>query len=335
MKNILVTGGAGFIGSHTVVELAKAGYNPVIIDNLCNSEASVLVNLGKIIGKPVTFYEHDFQDKDFLDDVIKKETITGVIHFAAFKSVGESVKNPMKYFENNVDGLISLIGVLQTNNVQDLVFSSSCTVYGEPDSLPVDESAPIKPAESPYGATKQIGEMIIKDATAASNSLRSVSLRYFNPIGAHESALIGELPKGDPENLVPRIARSVAGLLPPITVFGNDYKTADGTCVRDYIHVQDLADAHVKALTYLEDKSAGFFDVFNIGMGVGISVMELITTFEEATEQKVNYEIGPRRDGDVEATYASVKKANEVLNWHATKSLEVALSDAWRWQQTL
>ncbi len=335
MKSILVTGGAGFIGSHTVVELVNAGYDPIIVDNLSNSRESVLANIEKIVNRPITFYKHDYQDKAFLSSVIKKEQVTGVIHFAAFKAVGESVKQPLKYYENNVSGLVNLLEVLEENNVDDLVFSSSCTVYGEPEKLPVTETASIKPPTSPYGATKQFCERIINDSARVSKSLRSVSLRYFNPIGAHSSRHIGELPIGVPMNLVPYLTQSVAGLRPALIVHGNDYPTADGTCIRDYIHVVDLAKAHVKSLDYIAAKSPGFYDVFNIGTGQGSSVLEVINTFEKVNHKKVQYKIGPRRDGDVVATYASTEKANKVLNWHAEKTLDDALLDAWQWQEKL
>lgn len=335
MKNILVTGGAGFIGSHTVVELAGSGYNPIIIDDFSNSERSVIERLEKIIGKPVKAYEGKFQDVELLRKIIVDEKIDGVIHFAAFKAVGESVGQPLKYYRNNVAGLVSLLEVMEENDIQNLVFSSSCTVYGEADKLPLTEDAPVKPAESPYGATKQMDELIIRDATLASGNLRSISLRYFNPIGAHPSADIGELPIGRPAILVPFITQVAAGWLDQLTVFGDDYPTPDGTCVRDYIHVVDLARAHVKAIEHLKNQKAKFHDVFNVGTGKGSSVLEVINTFEKVTGQKVNYKIGPRRSGDIIANYADPSKSEKVLGWKAQKSLADALEDAWRWQQTL
>jgi UDP-glucose 4-epimerase len=335
MRNILVTGGAGFIGSHTVVELVNAGYNPVIIDNLSNSNKSVIDNIGRIVNRPIIFYKHNYQDESFLSKVIKNEKITGVIHFAAFKAVSDSVDHPLKYYDNNVCGLVNLLKVLEEQRIDDLVFSSSCTVYGEPEKLPITEKALIKPATSPYGATKQFCEKIISDCTVVSKSLRSISLRYFNPIGAHHSGYIGELPKGIPMNLVPFLTQAVAGLRPGLTVYGKDYPTADGTCVRDYIHVVDLAKAHVKALDFLASKSSGFYDVFNIGTGHGSSVLEIINTFEKVNNKKVPYKFGPRRQGDVISTYASTKKANEVLKWEAEKTLSEALFDAWQWQEKL
>lgn len=335
MKNILVTGGTGFIGSHTVVELFSAGYQPIIIDNFSNSERSVLDGIAKISGYQPIFYEGDFQDKKLLAKILTSHKIDGVIHFAAYKSVGESVEKPLKYFQNNVAGLVTLLEVLEQHKVKHLVFSSSCTVYGEADKLPLTESAPVKLPASPYGATKQMGEQIIKDTTYASKNLRSLSLRYFNPIGAHPSAFIGELPIGRPMVLVPFIAQTVAGWWPELNVFGDDYPTPDGTTIRDYIHVVDLAKAHVKALEYIAGQKPGFYDVINIGTGKGNSVLELIKAFEKVTGQKVPYKIGSRRPGDVVAAYAGVKKSKTKLDWQAEKTLADALEDAWRWQQTL
>jgi UDP-glucose 4-epimerase len=335
MKNVLVTGGAGYIGSHTVVELINAGYNPVIIDNFNNSEKKVINRLKELTGKEIAIYEQDFQDQAKLDEVLKKEKIDGVIHFAAYKAVGESVHNPLKYYDNNVAGLVKLLEVLEKHRVQQLVFSSSCTVYGEADKLPLTEESPVKPAASPYGSTKQMDEIIIRDATAASKSLKSLALRYFNPIGAHPTALIGELPIGRPSILVPFITQTVAGWHDQLTVFGDDYPTPDGTCIRDYIHVVDLAKAHVKALDYLAGQKATFYDVFNIGTGTGSSVLEVIKTFEKVTGQKVPYKIGPRRSGDITVSYAAVDKANKLLGWKSELKLADALTDAWRWQETL
>lgn len=335
MANILVTGGAGFIGSHTVVELAAAGHKPVIIDNLVNSDRSVVERLEKIIGEPVIFYEQNFQDIPKLQQVVEKEQITGIIHFAAYKAVGESVQEPLKYYENNVAGLITLLDYMETSPVKNFVFSSSCTVYGNPDELPVTEDSPIKPAVSPYGATKQMDETILQDATTVTKQYNALSLRYFNPIGAHPSALIGELPKGVPANLVPFVTQTAAGIRDKLIVHGNDYDTPDGSCIRDYIHVVDLAKAHVKALEYLVSQPTQFYDVINVGTGQGSSVLEVIKTFEQETGLKLPYEIGPRRAGDVVSTYASVTKAQKVLGWQAEKTLAAALADAWRWQQTL
>jgi UDP-glucose 4-epimerase len=335
MKNILVTGGAGFIGSHTVVELVEAGYHPVIIDNFSNSEPPVIESLEKLLKQPVTFYEQDYQDIEKLQKVVEKENITGIIHFAAYKAVNESVNEPLKYYENNVGGLIKLLQYSETAPLENFVFSSSCTVYGEPDKVPVTEDSPVKPAESPYGTTKKMCEDILSDATKVTRKYNSISLRYFNPIGAHPSAMIGELPKGIPANLVPFVAQAAAGLRDKLVVFGNDYDTPDGSCIRDYIHVADLAKAHVKALDYLEKQPASHYETVNVGTGKGTSVLELLKTFENVNGVKVPYEIGPRRDGDIVATYASVDKAHELLGWRAEKSLADALADAWRWQQTL
>jgi UDP-glucose 4-epimerase len=335
VKNILVTGGAGFIGSHTVVELSEAGYTPIIIDDFSNSEKSVISNLEKITGQKPLVYEGKFQDKDLLKKIFSENKVDGVIHFAAFKAVGESVARPLKYYQNNVDGLVSLLEVMEDQGISNLVFSSSCTVYGEADKLPLTEDAPVKPAASPYGATKQMDEIIIRDTSAASQNLRSLSLRYFNPIGAHPSALIGELPRGVPSILVPFITQAVAGWRDELTIFGNDYPTSDGTNIRDYIHVVDLAQAHVKALEYIAGQKPNFYDVVNLGTGKGSSVLEVIETFEKVTGQKVPYKIGPRRAGDVVAAYADVTKAQQVLGWSAEKTLTDALKDAWRWQQTL
>lgn len=335
MKNILVTGGAGFIGSHTVVELSNSGFNPVIVDDLSNSESEVIQNISKIIKKPVIFYEHKYQDQKFLEDVILENRIDGVIHFAAYKAVGESVTEPLKYYDNNVAGLIQLLKVIEKLKITGLVFSSSCTVYGEPDKLPVTEESPLKPSTSPYGSTKQFCETIIRDTTTVSKTLRSVSLRYFNPIGAHPSNLLGELPKGIPANLVPFITQATAGLRDELVVNGNDYPTPDGTCIRDYIHVVDLAKAHVKSIEYLANLKPTNYDIFNIGTGKGSSVLDVVNSFEKVNNIKVPYKIGPRRIGDVIQTFASVDKANKQLGWKAERSLDMAMYDAWQWQKQL
>lgn len=333
--NILVTGGAGYIGSHTVVELVNAGYKPVIIDNFSNSEKDVIDRLKKITGQQLAVYEGGYQDQELLNKIFKDEKIDGVIHFAAYKAVGESVDEPLKYYQNNIAGLITLLEAMSDSGVADLVFSSSCTVYGEPDKVPVTEDSPVKPATSPYGATKQMGEVIIKDTANASKSLRALALRYFNPIGAHPSSLIGELPIGVPNCLVPYITQTAAGIREKLRVNGNDYDTPDGTCIRDYIHVVDLAKAHVKALEYLSKQKPSSFDFINFGTGTGSSVLEVINTFEKVTGQKLPYEIGPRRPGDAMTVYASTEKANKVLGWKAELTLADALRDAWNWQKTL
>lgn len=335
MKNILVTGGTGFIGSHTYVELINAGYKPVIIDNFSNSEKSVLRGLEKITNQKPIFYQHDYRDEKFLTKIFKKHRIEGIIHFAAYKAVGGSIHEPLKYYQNNVAGLLTLIEVMEKSGVSNLIFSSSAVVYGDPDKLPLTEDSPLKPSTSPYGASKQMDETIVRDCTYASKHLRSISLRYFNPIGAHPSSHIGELPRGVPANLVPFLTQAAAGVREELTVFGADYDTPDGTGVRDYIHVVDVAKAHVKALQYLHKQSAGFNDIFNIGTGKGNGVLELIKTFEEVTNQKVPYKIGPRRGGDVASVYAGVTKAQKTLGWKAEKSLADSLLDAWRWQQKI
>jgi len=335
VKNILVTGGAGFIGSHTVVELCSAGYSPLIVDDFSNSEKSVINNLEKITKQKIPTYEGRFQDKKLLGKIFSEHKLDGIIHFAAFKSVGESVEQPLKYYDNNVSGLVGLLQEMRAQKIPKIVFSSSCTVYGEPDSLPITEGSPIKPASSPYGATKQICETIIHDTVSASPGLKAISLRYFNPIGAHSSALIGELPKGIPANLVPFITQTAAGVRDIVTVFGDDYPTADGTCVRDYIHVVDLAKAHIKALEYLAKQDSPNYDVCNVGTGKGTSVMEIINAFQKVTGKDLNYQIGPRRSGDIISIYAAVDKSKKILGWETKKSLDEGLADAWRWQQTL
>lgn len=333
---ILVTGGAGFIGSHTVVSLVNAGFEPVIIDDFSNSERSALDGLRAILGRDVTCYPVNCNDAEIMADIFRKEAPVGVIHFAANKAVGESVAKPLKYYRNNLDPLLLLLELMPQHSVQNFVFSSSCTVYGQPEHLPVTEETPRLPAQSPYGNTKAIGEDIIRDAVAAQIPVKALALRYFNPIGAHPSAEIGELPLGVPANLVPFITQTAAGIRPSLTVYGDDYNTPDGTCVRDYIDVGDLADAHVQALKKLIEAPEGAsYDVINIGTGRGETVLNVIKTFEEATGVKVNYSIGPRRAGDVEQVYADVTKANRVLEWSARRSLAESLRDAWNWQKKL
>jgi len=334
--NILVTGGAGFIGSHTVVALVEAGFNPIIIDDFSNSESRILDGLYEIAGRHVTCYRQDCNNADTLRHIFDREKIAGVIHFAAFKAVGESMAEPLKYYRNNLGGLITLLEVMVEKAIPNLIFSSSCTVYGQPDALPVTEQTPVKPAESVYGNTKQVGEEILRDTTAAGNLLKIISLRYFNPIGAHPSAAIGELPLGVPNNLVPFATQVAAGIRPSATIFGNDYPTPDGTCIRDYIHVMDLAEAHVAALKHLLSAAVPtLYDIFNIGTGQGNSVLEVIHTLEEVSGKKMNYQIGPRRAGDVVAVYADASKAQTELGWKAFRTLREALADAWRWQQKL
>ncbi len=333
--NILVTGGAGFIGSHTVVSLKEAGFNPIIVDNFSNSEKSVMAGLKKILGSEVPCYAIDCNNYAELRKVVREEKIEGVIHFAAFKAVGESMREPLSYYRNNLGSVMTLLDVMLAEGVKNLIFSSSCTVYGEPDTLPVNEHMPVKPAASVYGNTKRVGEEILHDVAAA-NALRVLSLRYFNPIGAHPSGNIGELPLGIPSNLAPFVTQTAAGLRDSLTVFGDDYPTPDGTCIRDYIHVMDLAEAHVAALQYLLTvPQASLYDVFNVGTGQGNSVLELINTFETVSGQPLPYQVGKRRDGDVTAVWGDVQKANTVLHWKAKRTLREGLEDAWRWQQQL
>lgn len=332
---ILVSGGAGFIGSHTVVELVNEGHLPIIVDDFSNSEEDVLKRLEDILGKKVTCYTGSCNDLAFLNSVFEKEKIDGVIHFAASKAVGESVENPVKYYQNNVGSLLVMIAAMRIAKCEKLVFSSSCTVYGEPDTIPVTELSPRKPANSPYGNTKSICEDILKDIHVSGEDFQSIALRYFNPVGAHESALIGELPKGVPSNLIPYITQTAIGIREQLVVFGDDYDTIDGTNIRDFIHVVDLAKAHVAAFDFLKTKEKAYYDVFNIGTGEGYSVLQLISTFEKVNNLKLNYKIGSRRPGDTVKIYGDVAKAKEVLGWQTELSLEDAMKDAWRWEQAL
>jgi UDP-glucose 4-epimerase len=334
-KKILVTGGAGFIGAHTVVELIAAGFNPVIVDNLSASDHTLLNGIPKITGRPIEFIQGDCADPVVIGNVFRQHAdISAVMHFAAFKSVGESVTQPLKYYRNNIDSLVTMLECMKASQVTDFIFSSSCTVYGQPDLIPVDEQAPFKYAESPYGATKQMGERILNDAAAS--GFRVVSLRYFNPIGAHPGNEIGEIPIGTPNNLVPYITQTAAGIRNSLTVFGNDYPTPDGSCLRDFIHVVDVARAHVKAVEYLSArKEEKLFEPFNLGTGIGISVLELIRTFESVNNLKLNYTIGPRRPGDVVQVYANAEKIQRAMNWKATFSIAEALQHAWAWQKKI
>lgn len=333
MEKILVTGGLGFIGSHTVVELINAGYEPVIIDDLSNSNPKILEQLTKIIGFKPTFYELDLCNEQGVKDFAAAEPdITGIIHFAAFKAVGESVQLPLKYYRNNFYSLLNVLNAYQGKAV-NFVFSSSCTVYGQPDKLPVTEDAPVKPAESPYGNTKQIAEEMLKDMVSAGTNYKVISLRYFNPVGAHESALIGELPIGVPQNLVPFITQTAIGKREKLTVFGNDYHTPDGSCIRDYIHVVDLAKAHVAALKLMASNTFTGYDVFNIGTGEGNSVLEIIHAFEQTTGVKLKYEIGPRRGGDIEKVWGDVSKSTDQLKWKAELDINIMMSSAWEWEK--
>lgn len=338
MSKILVTGGLGFIGSHTVVELLNNNYDVIIIDNLSNASSDVIQGIQNITGKTPQLKVLDLIDQSSVYDFFTtNKNITGIIHFAAFKAVGESVQFPLKYYENNLYSLINILKVTHQLNMKlNLIFSSSCTVYGQAEIQPVDENTHSQLAESPYGNTKQICEEILKDYTISADNLSVISLRYFNPIGAHPTSEIGELPLGKPNCLVPYLTQSVAGVLDQLTVFGDDYNTKDGTCLRDYIDVIDLSKAHVAALKKLEnEKENPKYDVFNLGTGNGTSVLEVIQTFENATGEKVNYRIGPRRSGDVESVYARTGKAFELLNWKATTSLSDSLLNAWKWEKKI
>ena len=333
---IVVTGGLGFIGSHTVVELQNENFEVIVIDNLSNSSIEVLDGIEKITGKKPLFEQIDLRDKKAVQDFFKKHTdVSGVIHFAASKAVGESVQNPLLYYENNVSALIYVLQELQEKPEASFIFSSSCTVYGQAEVMPIAEATPIQPAMSPYGNTKQIGEEIITDVTKISN-LNAILLRYFNPIGAHPSNEIGELPLGVPQNLVPFITQTGVGLRKELSVYGNDYPTVDGTCVRDYIHVVDLAKAHVIAMQRLVNKTnTDKLEIFNLGTGTGSSVLEVITAFEKASGQKLPYKIVDRREGDVTEAYANTDKANNVLGWKTQLTLDDAIASAWKWEQKI
>ena len=332
MKKILVTGGLGFIGSHTVVELQQAGYEVVIIDNLYNSKIEVLDSITSITGIKPSYFNIDLRDKIAVEDFFNHNLIEGVIHFAASKAVGESVKNPLLYYENNISTLVYLLKEMKKHKLSNFIFSSSCTVYGQADELPISENAPIKTAESPYGNTKQIGEEIIKE-TCKANNFKAIALRYFNPIGAHETAFIGELPLGVPQNLIPFVTQTAAGIREELSVFGDDYPTKDGTAVRDYIHVVDLAKAHIAALErLLNNNNKKEFEVFNVGTGTGSSVLEVIQAFEKIAKTKLNYKIVGRREGDITAAYADTSLAKIELGWETEKTLEEALLAAWNWQ---
>jgi UDP-glucose 4-epimerase len=336
MAKVLVTGGTGYIGSHTAVELINDGYEVVIVDNLCNSQIEVLDGIQEITGIRPDFENFDLCDRQKVFELFEKQSIDAIIHFAALKAVGESVEKPLDYYHNNTESLVNLLMAMKEFNTSSFVFSSSCTVYGQPDELPVTENAPIKKAMSPYGNTKQISEEIIEDAIHAIPSIKAIALRYFNPVGAHKSAIIGELPLGIPLNLVPFVTQTVAGLREKLRVFGNDYNTPDGTAIRDYIYVCDLARAHVMAVQrMLNNNNKKNFEVFNLGTGNGFSVMEIIKTFEKATDQKVNYELVGRREGDIEKVWADTSYANEELGWKADTPLEEMLRTAWEWEKRI
>src|SRR6056297_1981398 len=334
---ILVTGGTGYIGSHTVVELQDAGYEVVIVDNLSNSEAGVVDRIAQITGTKPKFYRADMAKADEVTDVFEAEkNFFAAIHFAAYKAVGESVEKPLMYYENNLNSLINLLKFAGQNNLHNIVFSSSCTVYGQPEKLPVTEQTPVIRPESPYGNTKRISEEIMQDFAHGKDAFSGIALRYFNPIGAHPSALIGELPRGVLNNLVPFVTQTAAGLREQLKVFGNDYNTPDGTCIRDYINVVDLAKAHVAAINrQLAGKTKSNYEIFNRGTGKGASVLDVVKGFESATGVKLNYAMAPRRPGDVEQIYANASYAENELNWKAEKTLKETLASAWEWEKKL
>jgi UDP-glucose 4-epimerase len=336
-KKIIVTGGTGYIGSHTAVELIEEGYEVILVDNLYNSEAIVAEWIGKITGITPQLEILDLCDLKKLDNFLNNnKNIAGIIHFAAYKAVGESVNKPLEYYRNNLVSLINILDAMKQHSIPGLVFSSSCTVYGQPEKLPVTEDAPMRPAISPYGNTKQIGEEIIRDTVSTDKNINAISLRYFNPIGAHPSAMIGELPRGVPENLVPFITQTAYGLRDELKVFGNDYNTPDGTCIRDYLHVVDLAKAHVTAIKRLiEKKNRESYEVFNLGTGKGVSVLEAIESFERVSGKKLKYKITGRRAGDIEKIWADPSYANIELGWKTLSSLDDAMRTAWKWENNI
>jgi UDP-glucose 4-epimerase len=336
-KKILVTGGTGYIGSHTTVELIEEGYDVVIIDNLYNSEAEVVDRIEKITGVRPLLEVFDLCDKNRTEMFfVNNRDIAAIIHFAAYKAVGESVNKPLDYYRNNLGSLVNILGAMQSNGISNLVFSSSCTVYGQPDKLPVTEEAPLQVATSPYGNTKQIGEEIIRDTAISTNEINAISLRYFNPIGAHPSALIGELPRGVPENLVPYITQTAIGLRDELNVYGNDYDTPDGSCIRDYLHVSDLAKAHVVAVKRLiEKKNKLNYEIFNLGTGNGVSVLEAIHSFEKISGIKLKYKITGRRQGDIVKIWADPSLANKELGWRTVYSLDDCMKTAWLWEKQI
>ena len=337
-QTILVTGGTGFIGSHTSVELIEAGYDVVIVDDLSNSKIEVLDGIEKITGVRPAFEQVDLRDREATENVFRKHPkIEGIIHFAASKAVGESVQKPLMYYRNNVISLVNLLELMPEYGVEGIIFSSSCTVYGQPnpENLPVTENAPHQKATSPYGNTKEINEQIILDYIHSGANIKSIVLRYFNPIGAHPSALIGELPNGVPNNLIPFVTQTAMGIRKELTIFGNDYNTPDGTCIRDYIYVVDLAKAHVAAMKRILDNKSDNIEYFNIGTGHGNTTREIVETFEKATGVKVNWKFGPRREGDIEKIWGDCAKANTVLGWKADTPLSDVLASAWKWQEKL
>jgi UDP-glucose 4-epimerase len=336
IRNILITGGAGFIGSHTVVELMNKGFNPVIVDDFRNSDAKVLKGIKSITGHEPVMRLVDVTNKEQLKAVFEEFTFSGIIHFAAYKAVGESVAQPLAYYRNNIDGLLNCLELAEEFKVLNFVFSSSCTVYGEPKGVKVvTEISETQEANSPYGATKQMCERIISDLHKSGSAMRMLNLRYFNPVGAHPSGDIGELPIGRPNNLIPYITQTAAGLLDELTVYGNDYNTNDGTCVRDYIHVVDLAQAHIKGYEWLNNLSEPKLETINVGTGNGTSVLEIIHTFEKVSNESLKWKFGARREGDVEEIFADTSKAKELIGWSADRTIEDAMTDAWNWQKKL
>lgn len=337
MPKIIITGGTGYIGSHTVVEFINAGYEVIVIDNLSNSNIEVLDGIQKICGSKPIFYNTDITCYEKLEEIFKEHcNAAGIVHFAAYKSVGESVNKPLKYYYNNLTGLINLLKLCKYHSIDNFVFSSSCTVYGQPEELPVTEGSPVVKPESPYGNTKKINEEMIQDFCKSNNDFKAILLRYFNPIGAHDSSEIGELPLGVPDNLLPYITQTAIGLREKLSVFGDDYNTPDGTAIRDYINVVDLAQAHVVSVErLLNGKNSEQCEFFNIGTGNGVSVMEIINSFEKVSGQKLNYQIVGRRAGDVEQVWADTKKANNILGWKSEKSLDETILSAWKWEQKL
>ena len=333
---ILVTGGAGYIGSHTIISLLEKGYSPVIVDDFRNANTSVLKGLQEITKQEIPVYQIDICDLKALEVLFQKYSWKGIIHFAAYKAVGESVENPLAYYENNVGGLLTVLKLAQQYGVENFVFSSSCTVYGQPkDEIAVHEESPIALPESPYGQTKLIGEQILKDLIRSGSSMRILALRYFNPVGAHPSGLIGELPIGKPNNLIPFLTQTAIGKQEQLAIFGKDYPTPDGTCIRDYIHVCDLADAHVKGIDYLMTKNNNFIDFINVGTGKGTSVLEVVQLFQKIEPDRLKYVFAPPRPGDVIEIYANTEKANRLLNWKTKFTIQDALEHAWNWEQNL